>query len=70
MQNFDYLHAFFSQSPIRLFLLLTTPMVDPEDGQKEEWNKLLSALHCITGPLFVVYATGCKQITLNYFHYT
>lgn len=33
-------------------------MADPED--KGEWNKLLSALHCITGPLFVVYALGCK----------
>ena len=46
------------KSPIRFFLLLTTPMADLEE--KEEWNKLLSVLHCITGPLFVLLATGCK----------
>lgn len=46
------------KSPIRFFLLLTTPMADLEE--KEEWNKPLSVLHCITGPLFVLLATGCK----------
>ncbi|XP_074597374.1 mitochondrial sodium/calcium exchanger protein-like [Brevipalpus obovatus] len=50
------------KSPIRLFLLLTTPMADPED--KGEWNKLLSALHCITGPLFVVYALGFGGLSI------
>lgn len=44
------------KAPIRLFLLITTPMADV-DG-KHEWNKLLSTLHCITGPIFVVYAFG------------
>lgn len=44
------------KAPIRLFLLITTPMADV-DG-KHEWNKLLSTLHCITGPVFVVYAFG------------
>ncbi|RWS07823.1 Sodium/potassium/calcium exchanger 6-like protein [Dinothrombium tinctorium] len=44
------------KAPIRFFLLLTTPMVDVEG--KEEWNKFLSALHCITGPLFVLFAIG------------
>lgn len=44
------------KAPIRLFLLITTPMADT-DG-KHEWNKLLSTLHCITGPIFVVYAFG------------
>jgi hypothetical protein len=39
-------------------LLLTTPMADLEE--KEEWNKPLSVLHCITGPLFVVIASGSK----------
>lgn len=46
------------KSPIRFFLLLTTPVADLEE--KEEWNKPLSVLHCITGPLFVLLATGCK----------
>lgn len=44
------------KAPIRLFLLITTPMADVEG--KHEWNKLLSTLHCITGPVFVVYAFG------------
>lgn len=44
------------KAPIRLFLLVTTPMADVEG--KQEWNKLLSTLHCITGPIFVVYAFG------------
>lgn len=44
------------KAPIRLFLLLTTPMADIEG--KDEWNKPLSTLHCITGPIFVVYAFG------------
>lgn len=44
------------KAPIRLFLLITTPMADVEG--KHEWNKLLSTLHCITGPIFVVFAFG------------
>lgn len=44
------------KAPIRLFLLITTPMADVEG--RHEWNKLLSTLHCITGPIFVVYAFG------------
>lgn len=44
------------KAPIRLFLLMTTPMADI-DG-KHEWNKPLSTLHCITGPIFVAYAFG------------
>ncbi|KAG9511202.1 putative sodium/calcium exchanger 7, partial [Fragariocoptes setiger] len=44
------------KAPIRLFLLLTTPMADVEG--KHEWNKPLSTLHCITGPIFVVFAFG------------
>lgn len=44
------------KAPIRLFLLITTPMADVEG--KHEWNKLLSTLHCITGPIFVVYSFG------------
>lgn len=44
------------KAPIRLFLLITTPMTYVEG--KHEWNKLLSTLHCITGPIFVVYAFG------------
>jgi len=44
------------KSPIRFFLLLTTPMADLEE--REEWNKPLSVLHCITGPLFVLLASG------------
>jgi len=44
------------KAPIRLFLLITTPMADIEG--KHEWNKLLSTLHCITGPIFVVYSFG------------
>lgn len=44
------------KAPIRLFLLITTPMADTEG--KHEWNKPLSTLHCITGPIFVVYAFG------------
>ena len=56
------------KAPIRFFLLLTTPYIDidphapqPEDGDEVDtvaWNKPLSALHCITGPIFAVYATG------------
>lgn len=45
------------KAPIRLFLLITTPMAYVE-GEKEHWNKPLSTLHCITGPIFVVYAFG------------
>lgn len=45
------------KAPIRLFLLVTTPMAYAEEG-RSEWNKPLSALHCITGPIFVVYAFG------------
>lgn len=45
------------KAPIRLFLLITTPMAYVE-GSKHEWNRLLSTLHCITGPVFVVYAFG------------
>lgn len=45
------------KAPIRLFLLITTPMAYVE-GKQEEWNKMLSTLHCITGPIFVVYAFG------------
>jgi len=45
------------KAPIRLFLLITTPMAYAENGRCE-WNKLLSTLHCITGPIFVVYAFG------------
>lgn len=48
------------KAPIRFFLLLTTPMADLEE--KEEWNKPLSVLHCVTGPLFVVIASGCKAL--------
>lgn len=44
------------KAPIRIFLLTTTPMADI-DG-KHEWNKPLSTLHCITGPIFVSYAFG------------
>lgn len=44
------------KAPIRLFLLITTPMADIEG--KHEWNKLLSTLHCITGPIFVVFSFG------------
>lgn len=44
------------KAPIRLFLLLTTPIADIEN--REEWNKLLSTLHCITGPIFVTLAFG------------
>lgn len=44
------------KAPIRLFLLITTPMADVEG--KQEWNKPLSTLHCITGPIFVVFAFG------------
>lgn len=44
------------KAPIRLFLLITTPAADT-DG-RDEWNKPLSALHCITGPIFVAYAFG------------
>lgn len=44
------------KAPIRFFLLLTTPMADLEE--KEEWNKPLSVLHCVTGPLFVLFASG------------
>ena len=62
------------KAPIRFFLLLTTPTVDvdphatpdetpmtDEEGDevdRVEWNKPLSILHCITGPLFVIFATG------------
>lgn len=45
------------KAPIRLFLLITTPMTYVE-GKHEQWNKALSTLHCITGPIFVVYAFG------------
>lgn len=45
------------KAPIRLFLLITTPMAYVE-GEKEHWNKPLSTLHCITGPVFVIYAFG------------
>lgn len=45
------------KAPIRLFLLITTPMAYAERG-RSEWNKPLSTLHCITGPIFVVYAFG------------
>lgn len=44
------------KAPIRLFLLLTTPIADIEG--RDVWNKLLSTLHCITGPIFVVFAFG------------
>lgn len=59
------------KAPIRFFLLLTTPTIDvdphappaakDEEGDEcdtMEWNKPISCLHCITGPLFVVFATG------------
>lgn len=56
------------KAPIRFFLLLTTPTVDvdphatPSEEEDEvdrvEWNKPLSILHCITGPIFVIFATG------------
>jgi sodium/potassium/calcium exchanger 6 len=59
------------KAPIRFFLLLTTPCIDvdphatPTDNDSShvevdrvEWNKPLSILHCITGPLFVIFATG------------
>lgn len=49
------------KAPIRFFLLLTTPMADLEE--KEEWNKPLSVLHCITGPMFVLLASGSKYQT-------
>ncbi|XP_015792912.1 mitochondrial sodium/calcium exchanger protein [Tetranychus urticae] len=55
-QNWGFRTLEIIKSPIRLFLLLTTPMADVEE--KGEWNKLLSALHCVTGPLFVVFALG------------
>ena len=51
------------KSPIRFFLLLTTPMADPEG--KHHWNKYLSILHCITGPIFVVFATGRKHCSVD-----
>ncbi|KAI1293542.1 putative sodium/calcium exchanger 7 [Halotydeus destructor] len=44
------------KAPIRFFLLLTTPMAEVEG--KSEWNKPLSVLHCITGPLFALFALG------------
>lgn len=56
-QNFGGRGFEIIKSPIRFFLLLTTPMADLEE--KEEWNKPLSVLHCITGPLFVLLASGC-----------
>lgn len=58
------------KAPIRFFLLLTTPSIDvdphavPEENESGDkvdrvaWNKPLSALHCITGPLFVLFAIG------------
>lgn len=58
------------KAPIRFFLLLTTPSIDvdphavPDDDDSGDevdrvtWNKPLSALHCITGPLFVLFALG------------
>ena len=57
-QNFGGRGFEIIKSPIRFFLLLTTPMADLEE--KEEWNKPLSVLHCITGPLFVLLASGCE----------
>ena len=55
------------KAPIRFFLLLTTPTIDvdphaPAAAAEDlvdsvDWNKPLSVLHCITGPLFVVFAT-------------
>lgn len=51
------------KAPIRLFLLITTPMADL--GGKEEWNKPLSVLHCITGPLFVVFALEREFFALS-----
>lgn len=63
------------KAPIRFFLLLTTPYIDidphapqPSDGDEVDtvaWNKPLSALHCITGPIFAVYATGLGYVTLH-----
>lgn len=44
------------KAPIRLFLLLTTPIADIED--RDVWNKPLSVLHCSTGPIFVAFAFG------------
>lgn len=57
------------KAPIRFFLLLTTPSIDvdphavPDDDEGDQvdrvsWNKPLSALHCITGPLFVLFVLG------------
>ncbi|XP_066303388.1 mitochondrial sodium/calcium exchanger protein-like isoform X2 [Branchiostoma lanceolatum] len=43
------------KAPIQLVLNLTVSIVDFEED-KHNWNRPLNCLHCITGPLFVVFA--------------
>ncbi|KAI8504995.1 Mitochondrial sodium/calcium exchanger protein [Branchiostoma belcheri] len=43
------------KAPIQLVLNLTVSVVDFEEGN-HNWNRPLNCLHCITGPLFVVFA--------------
>ncbi|XP_078600082.1 mitochondrial sodium/calcium exchanger protein-like isoform X1 [Branchiostoma floridae x Branchiostoma japonicum] len=43
------------KAPIQLVLNLTVSIVDFEEDN-HNWNRPLNCLHCITGPLFVVFA--------------
>ncbi|XP_078679785.1 mitochondrial sodium/calcium exchanger protein-like isoform X1 [Branchiostoma floridae x Branchiostoma belcheri] len=43
------------KAPIQLVLNLTVSVVDFEEDN-HNWNRPLNCLHCITGPLFVVFA--------------
>lgn len=47
--------------PLRFVLVLTVPVVDYENA-KSNWCRPLSALHCVTAPLFVVVMLGRSDV--------
>lgn len=54
------------KSPIQLVLLLTIPVIDPEDAS-ESWSQILNCLHLITGPLILATAAGAGSVSIRGF---
>lgn len=52
------------KAPFILIISLTTPIVDREN-HRDNWCRLLNCLHCITGPIWLCFVSGCFSVKIG-----
>lgn len=52
------------KAPVRLFLIITVPVIDYEND-KDNWCRLLGVIHCITAPMFILLGFGEQNMSIG-----